>query len=162
LHLPDHSSLKILAPCSVWDWRSRRRLSRFANGTGSGPITSLYFINEVSEALLLTASCASTIGFGLSDHLHADPTSASAAADGNVRLFRKYDDAGDMEVASAFRAVSTTLPSSTPSGTVTAWDQHSGNLYVAGDMDYIRVWDANRELTQAVRFSSSLRFAWFG
>lgn len=50
--------LSDLFSCSVWDWRSRRRLSRFANGTGSGPITSLYFINEVSEALLLTASCA--------------------------------------------------------------------------------------------------------
>lgn len=44
---------------SVWDWRSKKRLSRFSNGSGSGPITSMYFINEVSEALLLTASGAS-------------------------------------------------------------------------------------------------------
>lgn len=65
-----------------------------------------------------------------------------------MRLYRNYDSPGELELASAFRAVTTTIPSSHPSGVITAWDQVAGHLYIAGDMDYVRVWDAHRELSQ--------------
>lgn len=119
----------------------------------------MYFINEVSEALLLTASCTSR---SPSFHSISSPrltstisSSFSLTAEGNVRLYRNYDSPGELELASAFRAVTTTVPSSHPSGIITAWDQVAGHLYIAGDLDYVRVWDAHRELSQMVRSFST-------
>jgi len=79
-------------------------------------------------------------------------------AEGNVRLYRNYDSPGELELASAFRAVTTTIPSSHPSGIITAWDQVAGHLYIAGDLDYVRVWDAHRELSQIVRSTRLVSF----
>ncbi|CED83367.1 Guanine nucleotide binding protein MIP1 [Phaffia rhodozyma] len=111
---------------SVWDYKQQIVLNKFSNGTTSSPITSLRFINEVSAALCLTAT-----------------------ATGSIRLFRNYDRPGEVELATAFRAVTVTRPSENPTGTVTAWDQLTGQLYVGGDTNTVKIWDAHRELAAA-------------
>lgn len=133
-------------PTSIWDWRDKTRLHRFANGVNSGTITSMYFINEVSEAILLTGTCACSCSFRVDTSLDL----SALAAEGNVRLWRKYESANELEIASAFRAVTTTTPSSQPAGLITDWNQQAGHLYISGDTTYVRIWDAHRELPHAV------------
>ena len=107
----------------VWDWEDHRLLSSFRHAPQPhGPMTSLAFINEEVEALLLTAS-----------------------ADGNVHLFRRYDRAVP-ELVSAFRALPDLLRSRYPSGVRVNWQQVNGRLLTAGDSRLVRLWDAHREL----------------
>ncbi|WFD33516.1 Target of rapamycin complex 1 subunit kog1 [Malassezia cuniculi] len=115
---------------SVYDWEERRLLSSFSNGNRYGSrITSLAFVNEEVDALLLTGS-----------------------ADGDVRIYRRYARAPSStrqrgpELVSAFRALPDLVRSKYPSGLIVDWQQVGGRLVAAGDAQYIRVWDAHREL----------------
>lgn len=113
---------------SVYDWDEKRVLRSFANSNRPGTdITSLAFINEEVNALLLTGS-----------------------ADGDVRIFRTYDCPSHMnhgpQLVSAFRALPDLIRSKYPSGLRVAWQQVSGRLLAAGDSRLIRTWDAHREL----------------
>lgn len=113
---------------SVFDWQDARLISSFHNRNRAGSdITSLSFINEEVDALLLAGS-----------------------ADGDVRLYRDYDRAptshGGPELVSAFRALPDLLRSKYPSGLHVAWQQVSGRLLAGGDTRLVRLWDAHREL----------------
>lgn len=121
---------------AVYDWEEQTLLSSFANRNPAGTaITSLQFINQEVDALLLTGS-----------------------ADGDVRIFRQYDEpprcaaddtephAGGPELVSAFRALPDLVRSNHPSGLVVDWQQVNGRLIAAGDARVVRVWDAHREL----------------
>ena len=115
---------------SVYDWESRRLLTSFANGNRPGTrLTSLAFVNEEVDALLLAGS-----------------------ADGDVRIYRRYArppsparERGP-ELVSAFRALPDLVRSRWPSGMLVEWQQVNGRLLAAGDAAVIRVWDAHREL----------------
>ena len=112
----------------VWDWQEQRLLSSFCNGhRPHGPVTSLAFINEEVDALLLTG-----------------------AADGHVHIYRQYargcGSKHGPELVSAFRVLPDLLRSRYPSGVRVTWQQVSGRLLAGGDSRLVRLWDAHREL----------------
>ncbi|GAA5893372.1 hypothetical protein JCM8208_004422 [Rhodotorula glutinis] len=113
---------------AVYEWEKNSRLNYFANGTPKGvPITTLRFVNEDDIALLMTAT-----------------------ADGDVRLFRSYESPDDVKLISSFQGISEELPRSSnqaDAGLVVEWQQGRGQLLMGGNVKYIRVWDATRELT---------------
>ena len=106
----------------VWNWRDRSRVSRFSNGNPKGSkINEARFINEDDQALLITGS-----------------------SDGVVKIFRNYDK--DVELVTAYRALTEMVPSTRNAGLVFDWQQGQGKLLVAGDVKVIRVWNAATEL----------------
>jgi regulator-associated protein of mTOR len=108
----------------VWDWKNQGRLSRFSNGNPVGSkISDLQFINEDDQAFLLSGS-----------------------SDGVIRIYRNYDSDKNVEVATAWRALTHLVPSNVNSGMVFDWQQVSGKLLVAGDVKVIRVWSASLEV----------------
>ncbi|GAA6056875.1 hypothetical protein JCM3770_005122 [Rhodotorula araucariae] len=113
---------------AVYEWEKNVRLNYFANGTPRGvPITTLRFVNEDDIALLMTAT-----------------------ADGDVRLFRSYESPDELKLISSFQGISEELPRSSgemDAGLVVEWQQGRGQLLMGGNVKYIRVWDATRELT---------------
>ncbi|KAJ3336924.1 hypothetical protein HDU93_001887 [Gonapodya sp. JEL0774] len=109
---------------SVWDWKQSQRLNIFSNGNpiGSRP-TSVRFINEEDVALLLVGS-----------------------DEGVVRLYRNYESPEKIEIVSAWRALTDLFPTSRGTGLITDWQQVTGSLLVSGDVKFVRVWDAEKEL----------------
>ncbi|KAL8708095.1 MAG: hypothetical protein Q9220_006948 [cf. Caloplaca sp. 1 TL-2023] len=108
----------------IWDWSKSTRLARFSNGNPTGSrINEARFINEDDQALLLTGS-----------------------SDGIVKIFRNYDSESDIELVSAFRALTDLVPSTKNAGLVLDWQQGQGKLLVAGDVKVIRVWNAATEI----------------
>lgn len=108
----------------IWDWNKSERLSRFSNGNPQGSrISDMKFINEDDQAFLMTGS-----------------------SDGMIRVYRKYDSDREIEVASAWRALTHLVPSNVNSGMVFDWQQVTGKVLVAGDVKVIRVWHAAAEL----------------
>lgn len=107
----------------VWDWRKTSRLNRFSNGNPEGSrISDMKFINEDDQALLMTGS-----------------------SDGVVRVYRDYDSADKIELATAWRALTHMVPSNVNSGMVFDWQQVKGRVLVAGDVRVIRVWHGASE-----------------
>ncbi|GAA5994463.1 ubiquitin-binding TORC1 subunit KOG1 [Rhodotorula paludigena] len=113
---------------TIYEWEKNVRVNYFANGTPPNvPITTLRLVNEDDVALLMTAS-----------------------ADGDVRLFRSYESPDDVKLVSSFQGISEELPRSSSdadAGLVVEWQQGRGQLLMGGNVKYIRVWDATRELT---------------
>ncbi|KAI1004732.1 Target of rapamycin complex 1 subunit [Podosphaera aphanis] len=108
----------------IWDWHKQERLNKFSNGNPEGSkINDIQFINEDDQAFLMTGS-----------------------SDGVIRIYRNYDSEKEVEVASAWRALTHLVPSNLNSGLVFDWQQVSGRLLVAGDVKVIRVWSAANEL----------------
>lgn len=117
---------------SIWDWTNHTRLSRFSNGNPPGSrINEARFINEDDSALLLTGS-----------------------SDGIVKIFRNYESQKNIELVSAFRALTDLVPSTKNAGLVLDWQQGQGKLLVAGDVKVIRVWNAATEICTNVCFFS--------
>lgn len=86
--------------------------------------------------------------------LRPSPDDAPPAADGDVRLFRSYESPDDVKLISSFQGISEELPRSSnqaDAGLVVEWQQGRGQLLMGGNVKYIRVWDATRELTIQVR-----------
>ncbi|KAI8632776.1 raptor N-terminal caspase like domain-containing protein [Xylariaceae sp. FL1651] len=107
----------------VWDWKRQNRLNRFSNGNPEGSkISDMKFINEDDTAFLMTGS-----------------------SDGVLRIYRNYDSAKTIELASAWRALTHMVPSNVNSGMVFDWQQVTGRVLVAGDVRVIRVWAAASE-----------------
>lgn len=108
----------------VWDWKQNERKSRFSNGNPEGSkICDIKFINEDDQALLMTG-----------------------ASDGVIRIYRNYDSDKEVELASAWRALTQMVPSNVNAGMVLDWEQVNGQLLVAGDEKVIRVWNAGHEM----------------
>ncbi|KAI1809211.1 raptor N-terminal caspase like domain-containing protein [Poronia punctata] len=107
----------------LWDWKKQNRLHRFSNGNPEGSkISDMKFINEDDTAFLMTGS-----------------------SDGVLRIYRNYDSANTIELASAWRALTHMVPSNVNSGMVFDWQQVTGRVLVAGDVRVIRVWAAASE-----------------
>ncbi|KAG9012700.1 hypothetical protein FRB90_006515 [Tulasnella sp. 427] len=113
---------------SVWDWAKKKRLACFDNGNPDGTsVTTLHFVNEETQALLVTGS-----------------------ADGMVKVYNNYDpemafDDYPIEMCSSFRALSRLSMSEHRSGMVSDWLQPYGLLVVGGDSRTIKIWDAHKE-----------------
>ncbi|KAL2158375.1 hypothetical protein VTH06DRAFT_4423 [Thermothelomyces fergusii] len=109
---------------TVWDWKTNTRKSRFSNGNPEGSkISDMRFINEDDQALLMTGS-----------------------SDGVIRIYNKYDSDENVELASAWRALTHMVPSNVNSGMVFEWQQVNGQVLVAGDERVIRIWNAGHEM----------------
>lgn len=85
-------------------------------------MTEVKFINEDDQALLMTGS-----------------------SDGVIKLYRDYEDPNQVELVSAFRALTDLVPSNRYAGLVFDWQQGRGHILVAGDVRVIRVWNAGSE-----------------
>lgn len=109
---------------SVWDWEKQIKLNRFCNDNSVGTkITDLKLLNEDDSPSLLVGS-----------------------SEGVVRIYRHYESYEDIELASAWRAITDLLPAQKSSGLITEWQQSRGSLLVGGDVRVIKIWDAPREL----------------
>ena len=109
---------------SIWNWQQSHRLNRFSNGNPKGSrINEARFINEDDQALLMTGS-----------------------SDGVIKVFRNYESEKEIELVSAFRALTDLVPSNKNAGLVLDWQQGQGKLLVAGDVKVIRVWNAATEI----------------
>ncbi|KAK0703585.1 raptor N-terminal caspase like domain-containing protein [Lasiosphaeria miniovina] len=109
---------------NIWDWKTNARKSRFSNGNPEGSkISEVKFINEDDQALLMTGS-----------------------SDGVLRVYRNYDSDENVELASAWRALTHMVPSNVNSGMVFDWQQVNGQVLVAGDERVIRIWNAGHEM----------------
>ena len=114
--------------CSIWDWKQQARLNRFSNGNPKGSkINEARFINEDDQALLMTGS-----------------------SDGVIKIFRNYDSQKQVELVSAFRALTDLIPSTKNAGLVFDWQQGQGKVLVAGDVKVIKVWNAATEICTSV------------
>lgn len=46
---------------SIWDWKTRRKINKFSNQNVAGSsISSIHFVNEMANSLMLTASSESS------------------------------------------------------------------------------------------------------
>jgi regulator-associated protein of mTOR len=86
----------------VWDWHQHTRLNSFSNGNKDGTrITSTVFLNEDDVALLMVGS-----------------------SDGILKIYRNYESPQDIELLTAWRALSDLVPSNRSSGLVVEWQQY--------------------------------------
>lgn len=69
----------------------------------------------------------------------------TGSSDGVIKIFRDYESE-DVELVSAFRALTDLVPSNKNAGLVLDWQQGQGKLLVAGDVKVIRVWNAATEI----------------
>ena len=74
----------------------------------------------------------------------------TGSSDGVIKIFRNYESE-DVELVSAFRALTDLIPSNKNAGLVFDWQQGQGKLLVAGDVKVIRVWNAATEICTSVR-----------
>jgi regulator-associated protein of mTOR len=87
----------------VWDWHQHTRLNSFSNGNKDGAkITSTVFLNEDDVALLMVGS-----------------------SDGILKIYRNYESPQDIELLTAWRALSDLVPSNRSSGLVVEWQQYT-------------------------------------
>lgn len=119
--------LIVADPCDnirVWDWEQQKPLNRLSNGNPPGTsVTSVRFINEDDQALLMTGS-----------------------SDGAMRIFKDYDDGKLTQVLSAFNTMPRPDPPLNNRGLVLDWLQGRGLILAAGDAKSIRIWSAHTEL----------------
>lgn len=112
---------------SVWNWESKEAVTKFSNRNPFGTkITDIKFINEDDEPLVMTGS-----------------------SDGVIKMYKNFhldEEARDVELVTAWRALTDLLLTSKSSGLISDWQQSRGSLLVSGDVKIIRVWDAPREL----------------
>jgi regulatory associated protein of mTOR len=86
----------------VWDWHQHTRLNSFSNGNREGTkITSTVFLNEDDVALLMVGS-----------------------SDGVIKIYRNYESQPEIELLTAWRALSDLVPSNRSSGLVVEWQQY--------------------------------------
>ena len=86
----------------VWDWHRHTRLNSFSNGNKDGAkITSTVFLNEDDVALLMVGS-----------------------TDGILKIYRSYENPQEIELLTAWRALSDLMPSNRGSGLVVEWQQY--------------------------------------
>lgn len=86
----------------VWNWHQHVRLNSFSNGNKDGTrITSTVFLNEDDVALLMVGS-----------------------SDGILKIYRNYESSRDIELLTAWRALSDLVPPNRGSGLVVEWQQY--------------------------------------
>ena len=70
----------------------------------------------------------------------------TGSSDGVIKIFRNSELEKNVELVSAFRALTDLVPSTKNAGLVLDWQQGQGKLLVAGDVKVIRVWNAATEI----------------
>lgn len=146
-------------------------------GTPSSTITTMSWINESYDALLLVGSddgnvkiwrdtadsdvhasyTANVTGQGNFVSASRDTGAMGRSTGGNSGPSNGSSDAIGISLASSFTALPDIADTSSGSGLVTSWLQHSGTLVVGGNSSSIHVWDLSRE--QCVRtFSTGLKY----
>jgi regulator-associated protein of mTOR len=161
---------------NLWLWREGVRARTWTNsGDFHTRTTALTFINESDHALLLVGSHDGIVRLwdlrDAIDGLPPAPTStalptvadapggsmAASMASSSMAAGASYvgaDQEGGssgrraVRLATAWRALSDAAAYSRRGGAgmVVSWQQHSGLLMVAGDVAFMRVWDAHHEL----------------
>jgi len=112
---------------SVWNWDAGQKLQVFSNANQPpSRITTLKFVNTYEKSLLLAGT-----------------------NDGVIRIWGGCGDSTTEppHLVSAWRALPEIIPPHGSSAMVVDWQQESGKLLVAGDVSFVRVWDAERELS---------------
>jgi regulatory associated protein of mTOR len=85
----------------VWNWHTHTRLNSFSNGNREGArISAIKFINEDDVALLMVGS-----------------------SDGNLKVYRNYENPEGIELLTAWRALSDLGPTNRSAGLVVEWQQ---------------------------------------
>lgn len=74
----------------------------------------------------------------------------TGSSDGVLKVYRSYENARNIEVVTAFRALPELIPSNRNAGLVFDWQQGQGKALVAGDVKVIRVWNAATEVCTTV------------
>lgn len=69
----------------------------------------------------------------------------TGSSDGVIKIFRNYESE-DVQLVSAFRALTDLVPSNKNAGLVLDWQQGQGKLLVAGDVKVVKVWNAATEI----------------
>lgn len=77
------------------------------------------------------------------------------SSDGVLKVFRNYESAKEVEVVTAFRALTDLVPSNRNAGLVFDWQQGQGKALVAGDVKVIKVWNAATEVCTNVCITST-------
>eukprot|EP01134_Creolimax_fragrantissima_P004490 CFRG4490T1 len=120
---------------SVHDWSTHTRKSSFHNGNSPNVcLSDIKIINEAHESSLLL----------------------TATDDGMVKVWRRYDEPGAMEIVTAWRGLAD-IPSlpAREAGVIIDWCTHSGLLVSAGDWPVVSLWDADYEkCTQLIETGS--------
>jgi len=110
---------------SVWNWEAGHKLHVFSNSNPlPSRVTTLKFLNEYERGLLLVGS-----------------------NDGIIRIWQGIESSETLRLVSAWRALPEAPPSHNSTSMVVEWQQDQGRLLVAGDVGFVRVWDAERELS---------------
>lgn len=108
---------------TVWDWQNGTRINQFNNDNiANTRATDARLLNEDDQPLLLTS-----------------------ATDGQVRVFRRYDSPGHVELVTSWWMLPDILPQHRNYPYCIDWHQSRGSLLVGGDFRVVRVWDAARE-----------------
>lgn len=112
---------------NVWNWTASSQVNVFRNSSSRyrARITSMHVINELeSSPLLLVGS-----------------------EDGLVRVWKDLELAGRQEVVAGWCAAPELNKRSTDrSGLLCGWFSRLGQLCVAGEMGFIKIWDAANEI----------------
>lgn len=111
----------------VWDWELGIKLNQFSNNNTFGiRITDVKFINQDDIGYILVGS-----------------------SDGIIRIYKNYDTES-IELVTAWRALTDLVPSNRNSGLVIDCQQKRGILFVGGEVEIIKVWDASQEMCLSV------------
>ncbi|XP_039830478.1 regulatory-associated protein of TOR 1-like [Panicum virgatum] len=105
----------------VWNYDDVLPVNSFENHKLSNRgLSKLLLINELDESLVLAAS-----------------------SDGNVRIWKNFNQRGGQKLVTAFSSVKGHRAAGR--NIVIDWQQQSGYLYASGDMSSILVWDLEKE-----------------
>lgn len=125
-------------------------------------ITSLQWINQATDSLLLTGGDDGTVHIWRDDlgnsSVYSSSEADSTSADPSASLLQASDtNKGGNQInpslAACFTAMPDTAASSRGSGMISDWQQHSGVLAVGGNSETIRLWDVNREQCTRVLYT---------
>ncbi|XP_055806749.1 regulatory-associated protein of TOR 1-like isoform X3 [Solanum dulcamara] len=107
----------------VWNYKEATLLNSFDNhGYPDKGISKICLVNELDESLLLVAS-----------------------SDGNIRIWKEYTARGQQKLVSAFSSIQGLRPGSRSVNAVVDWQQHSGCMFVSGEISFIMAWDLDKE-----------------
>lgn len=108
---------------SLYDYQNNVRMNSFkcANLKGSR-ITDIKLINEKQKALL-----------------------AAGTDEGFIRIYTNFEEGSKPELVTSWRALGELVPDTAGIGIVLDWYHQYGLMIAAGDVKYIRVWDAESE-----------------
>lgn len=121
----------------VWDWGKKYLIGRFFNGDCfESKLTEIMFLNENSHPLLLTGSSNGMIkiykNFFLPENYE-------------IQDYESEDD--KIHLLSSWRALTDFSIKPNGIGLILDWQQLNGSLLVAGNLNIIKIWDVQKEVS---------------